>query len=70
MRESIDTSKQTTRRNKMFAHYYSGKIEGKKVHMIHITPTPSLNAATKHVFDTAKEAKAFAKAQGAKAWNY
>ena len=54
----------------MFAHYYTGKIAGKKVHMIHITPTPALNGTTKHIFDTAKEAKAFAKSQGAKAWNY
>jgi len=54
----------------MYAHYYTGKINGSKVHMIHVTPTPALSGATKHTFSTAKEAKQYAKSIGAKAWNY
>jgi hypothetical protein len=54
----------------MFAHYYTGKINGSKVHMIQVTPTPALTGSIKHTFSTAKEAKQFAKSIGAKAWNY
>jgi hypothetical protein len=55
----------------MYAHYYTGKINGTKVHMIHVTPTPVLYfGTTKHTFSSAKEAKQFAKSIGAKAWNY
>jgi hypothetical protein len=54
----------------MYAHYYTGKINGTKVHMIHVTPTPALTGTTKHTFSTAKEAKQFAKSIGAQAWNY
>ncbi len=61
----------TTRRNKMFAHYTTYTQQGKKVHTIDITATPSMREGSKqHTFDTAKEAKAYAKQIGAKAWNY
>lgn len=53
----------------MYAHYYTGKKNGAKIHMMHITDTPALNGTAK-IFNTAKEAKAYAKAIGAKAWNY
>jgi hypothetical protein len=35
-----------------------------------IAQGPSLVGSKKHVFDTAKEAKQFAKAIGAQRWNY
>ena len=55
----------------MYAHYTTYTQQGKKVHMIDITTTPSMREGSKQSkFDTAKEAKAFAKAIGAKAWNY
>lgn len=55
----------------MFAHYTAYTKQGKKVHMIDITATPSMREGSKqHIFDTAKEAKQFAKAIGAQAWNY
>ena len=55
----------------MYAHYTTYTKQGKKVHMISITPTPSMRDGSKEsVFETAKEAKAYAKSIGAKAWNY
>jgi hypothetical protein len=55
----------------MYAHYTTYTKQGKKVHAIDITPTPSLREGSKQsVFDTAREAKAFAKSIGARAWNY
>ena len=55
----------------MYAHYTTYTQQGKKVHMIDITTTPSMREGSKQSkFETAKEAKAFAKAIGAKAWNY
>jgi hypothetical protein len=55
----------------MYAHYTTYTKQGKKVHTIDITPTPSLREGSKQsVFDTAKEAKQYAKSIGAQAWNY
>lgn len=55
----------------MFAHYTAYTKQGKKVHMIDITATPSMREGSKqYTFDSAREAKAFAKQIGAKAWNY
>ena len=54
----------------MFSHYYTGKVNGSKVHYIHLTNTPLLMNSCKFTFAAEKEAKAFAKQQGAKAWNY
>jgi len=47
----------------MYAHYTVYTKQGKKVHMISITPTPSMREGSKESkFDTAKEAKQYAKA--------
>ena len=55
----------------MYAHYTAYTKQGKKVHMIDITATPSMREGSKqYTFDTAKEAKQFAKSIGAQAWNY
>jgi hypothetical protein len=55
----------------MFAHYTTYTTQGKKVHMISITSTPSMREGSEErKFDTAKEAKQYAKSIGAKAWNY
>lgn len=55
----------------MYAHYTAYTKQGKKVHMIDITATPSMREGSKkYTFDTAKEAKQFAKQIGATAWNY
>ncbi len=53
----------------MIAQYFAGTVNGKKVHIIELSVGIS-GPATIHKFSTAKEAKAFAKAQGATAWNY
>jgi hypothetical protein len=55
----------------MYAHYTTYRKQGKKVHTIDITATPRMREGSKqHTFETAKEAKAYAKAIGAQAWNY
>ena len=72
MHENIVTSNNATKKEiKMYAHYTTYTKQGKKVHMISITATPSMREGSKESkFDTAKEAKQYAKAIGAKAWNY
>jgi hypothetical protein len=72
MHETMTHRKQTTtRRYRMFAHYTTYTTQGKKVHMISITSTPSMREGSEErKFDTAKEAKQYAKSIGAKAWNY
>ena len=72
MHENIVTSNNTPKKeSKMYAHYTVYTKQGKKVHMISITPTPSMREGSKESkFETAKEAKQYAKAIGAKAWNY
>lgn len=47
----------------MKAYYYTYKKDGKKMHLMEI-------GTEKRIFETAKEAKAWAKALGAIAWNY
>jgi hypothetical protein len=72
IRENIVTSNNASKKEiKMYAHYTTYTKQGKKVHLMSITPTPSMREGSKESkFDTAKEAKAYAKAIGAKAWNY
>jgi hypothetical protein len=52
----------------MKAYYYTYTRQGKKIHMMEIVLLNS--SRTQYYFNSAKEAKAFAKAQGAQAWNY
>ena len=54
----------------MTAHYFTGIVKGKRIHIMEIAQGPSLVGSKKHVFDSAKEAKAFAKSIGAQRWNY
>jgi hypothetical protein len=56
--------------NTLTAHYFTWISKGKRQHIMEIAQGPSLVGSKKHTFDTAKEAKAFAKQIGAQAWNY
>lgn len=71
MHERLHLSKQTTKEEyKMTAHYFTCISKGKRVHIMEISTGPSLAGSKKYTFDTAKEAKQFAKQIGATAWNY
>lgn len=52
----------------MKAYYYTYTQHGKKIYMMEIVVPNS--SRIQYFFNSAKEAKAFAKAQGAQAWNY
>jgi hypothetical protein len=53
----------------MFAHYYTGKVNGQKQHLVTISATPAPRGTTYQVADK-KAARALAAQHGAKPWNF
>lgn len=54
----------------MYAHYYTGKVNGQKLHLVTISSTPAPRDGTTYKVADKKAARALAKQYNAAPWNF
>lgn len=64
------TSRKHKRKPNMYAHYYTGKVNGQKLHLVTISSTPAPRDGTTYKVADKKAARALAKQYNAAPWNF